>query len=269
MTDKCLLRTRWAILLSNLVAMPAMGSLTIDLRVVDINGSPVVDAKHVQANENVQEVTVNVYAAVQLQNPHSNNANFYSIQGSFQSTKVGPLSAVVGRFIPAGDDILDPDGNPTGQKSFGLSPFADNGTTNGKEQDLSPFDGNLDFGGEPMDATGIGNFFAIHGMKKPGITICLPDICTPNTYLIGRFEYDVQAINPGGITELNYVPRRRLDGSLAQSTALWQEGISTGDKDGFSGELIVGAPITITAVPEPVPAGILGCLIMLGLRRRR
>lgn len=250
--------------LAGALAVQNASASPIDLEIAQINGQ---DASGKTAQVKVGDVvTLNMFATVRGANTTTTNDGFQSLQGSLKASG----GAIIGVLAPAGDDILDPDtGEPTGQKFFGISPFADNGTTNGTKQDLDN-DGTPDFGGQPSDATGIGDFMAIRAasMQKTGGTeVDKGQAGAGRMFQIGSLTFTVTGTH-AGTEDINYYPRLLTNGNKAQSTALWQEDTGTGAKDGSSGSLLVGAPVQLSAVPEPATMATLG-LAAVGLLARR
>jgi hypothetical protein len=245
-----------------LAVQSASASLLIDLEIANSGGK----AQTVQKGDTV---TIDIFATVRGANTTSTNDGFQSLQGSLKASG----GAIIGVLNPAGDDILDPDsGEPTGQKFFGIDPFSGNGTTNGKQQDLDN-DGTPDWGGQPSDATGIGDFLALrsNSMVKTGGTPIPDGQGGPagRMFKIGSFDFVVGG-GAGGDEHINFYPRLLTNGSKAQSTALWQEDTGTGAKDGSTGDLQVGGDVVLSlaAVPEPASLAALG-LAAVGLLARR
>lgn len=285
-SKKWLLGACGGVVASLLAVNTASASLEIDLRVVSVTGSGTVNGNTVMNPAVGDVVNIGIFADVRGANTTSTNDGFQSLQGSLKMT--GSTSDIKGTITPTGDALnFDNDGNPLpGPALFGVglftlptafnNSFADNGTTNGTAQDLNPKDGNIDYGGEPTDSTGIGDFMAIRSatMQTTGGTTLPADAKGSDNgreYQIGSFSVTITNAN-GTDTSINFYPRLLTNGSTAQSSALWQEDVkNTGAKDASSGTLLVGAPVVLQAVPEPGTLSLLGlgALGLLGRRNRR
>jgi hypothetical protein len=257
-----------ALLAGAMAVNNADASLLIDLQIATVNGTAHTGSnKTFQANPG-DRIGIDVFATIRGTNTTAVNDGFQSLQGSFKATGTGFTGAVI---APTGDDILDPNtGEPTGQKFFAVAPFADNGATNGKLQALDPTDGNLDWGGLPTDATGIGDFMAVRAasMQRTGGEVVDNGVANAGRrFKIASLSFTAGAFGGGTETSINFSPRLLTNGNRAQSTALWQEDTATGAKDGVSGTLLVGAPVVITPVPEPATLATLG-LAAVGLLAR-
>lgn len=248
------------------LATSANASLLIDLQIAGGGKT-----KNVQKGD---VVSIDIIAVTRGANATSNNDGFQSLQGSLTLT-----GGTIGSHItPTGDPVLDPNtGDPIpGQKYFAIAPFADNGATNGKQQELTQGDQNPDFGGFPTDATGIGDFLAFRAasMQRSGGT-AIPGDATGNagrSFKIGSFDVVVGDPSGDGKLNVNFAPRLLSNGNMAQSGGLWNEDTLTGAKDAVSGALSVGAPIVLVgqgAIPEPASLATLGIAAVGLLARSR
>jgi hypothetical protein len=273
----------------------ANASLLIDLQIASVTGGGTkVDSKHIMDAHVGDVYNIQIFATVRGANNVVDTDGFQSIQGSIKSVVGGSGNgAIIGVITPTGKN-----------GRFGLAPFAGSGTVNGTNQDLNPKDGSKDWGSEPSDAVGTGDFMAIRDtqLENDGTFGTPIDDGSPNSgrkFLIGSFKVTASQL-VGGLTDINYYPRLAANLTRAQSTALWQEdnlldpitGLPlfqidpitgqfvldpvTGEKipvpgvfDGLNGNLIIGSAIEIQSalVPEPTSLATLG-LAAFGLLAR-
>lgn len=264
-SKKWLLGACGGALVAGALATSANASLLIDLQIA--GGGKTKDVQRGDV------VSIDVFATTRGANTTSTNDGFQSLQGSFKLTG----GTIGSQIVPTGDPVLDPvSGEPIpGQNYFAIAPFADNGATNGKKQNLDQGDQNEDWGGAPTDATGIGDFLAFRAasMQRSGGTVVPGDATGPagRMFKIGSFNVTVGDATGDGRLSVNFYPRLLTNGNKAQSTALWNEDTLTGAKDGVSGDLQVGAPVVLV-VPEPASLATLGIaavgLLARGRRRK-
>jgi len=266
-TKKKLIAACGGVLLAGLAASQANAGLTVDLRLA--SGGKTVDARNLAAG---QTIDIDVYAIVagQMQGKSIvNKAVVFDYKDGFQS--------LIGSFIssgPTAKDQLYGNSDPNnGDYRASLAPFNGNGSTLGEYQDIDG-DGDLDVGA-PNGTADVSPFVVFranameYGASDPAST----------EWKIGTIQFLVESINAGAATEINFVPRRDAAGNLLDSSALWMEDavlppdnngnrpVNPG-KNAVTGELTVGAPITITPIPEPASLSLLG-LGALGLLARR
>jgi len=263
-------------------ASQAHAGLVIDVRAIGITGSgtqgTVNGPKSVQAALGAT-VTMGIYArlsgtnATQIIGDQDGNADaddtsnddtLQTMVGSFQS--VGPLTGNMGNA--QGPNTLYRISSP---------PFIGPALQNGTFQDWDS-DGDLDVGANGTDSAPmwVGRTAAVatamlqngttKGFFSGGSFTAQPEdtIIDPTTQelRVGTLRFIVT--NQGLQSLVNFVPRPTTDAG----SALWfEDGAATGKTPGSS-PYSIGAPVTVTPVPEPVAIGMLG-IAGLGLLARR
>jgi len=97
------------------------------------------------------------------------------------------------------------------------------------------------------------------------------------TFLVGQIAFRVGNPKPGiGETDINWVTRKTA-GKIESNAALWMEDRfldgapkESDPKDGVSGAIIIGGPVHLGLIPEPMSLSVFGVgAALLGLRRNR
>jgi hypothetical protein len=141
-----------------------------------------------------------------------------------------------------------------------VSPFDGTSFQNGSVQDIDS-DGDLDLGS--AGSTGGGKFFA-----RGNSPIALDVVVDANTakVQIGQLTFTVTALG-AGVTDVNFIPRTDATGGNLAAAALWSQDSEFISYNPTTGTFAAGAPIHITAVPEPATLGLLS-LTSVGLLAR-
>ena len=234
----------------------ADAALTIDLRLLDggKNAAPVGGGT---------KFLVDVWATVS--GTSTDLANSYG------------LSSVNGSIVSQGEALINIAGKQGdvaqykgGVKTTALAPFAKSGEQPGMERDLDG-DGDIDLGSPNQnDATG---FFNVRADPQEYFGGSPAGIAAPGgngvAWKIGRVELTVAPGTEAGTSSVIWTPRRNAAGAIAPEAGLWYDDeVTLSAKDGSTGTIVSGAPLTVTVVPEP---GVIGTLAIgaIGLLARR
>jgi hypothetical protein len=234
----------------------ADAALTIDLRLA--NGE-----KSVPDAQAGQKIMADVWATVTgTSTDLANSYGLSSVNGSIVSN--GPvLINIAGKQ----GDVAAYKG---GVKTTALAPFAKSGEQPGMERDLDG-DGDIDLGSPNQnDATG---FFNVRADPQEYFGGSPAGIAAPGgngvAWKIGRVELTVAPGTEAGTSSVIWTPRRNAAGAIAPEAGLWYDDeVTLSAKDGSTGTIVSGAPLTVTVVPEP---GVIGTLAIgaIGLLARR
>lgn len=142
-----------------------------------------------------------------------------------------------------------------------VSPFDGTSFQNGSVQDIDS-DGDLDLGS--AGSTGGGKFFA-RSLSPTALDVVV-DANTAKVQ-IGQLTFTVTALG-AGVTDVNFIPRTDATGGNLAAAALWSQDSEFISYNPTTGTFAAGAPVHITAVPEPATLGLLS-LASVGLLKRR
>jgi hypothetical protein len=266
-TKQWLLGACGGALVAGAMAVPtADASMIVDLQLTAVNGVPQTGKGPVTVKVG-DVLSVNIIAQVRGTNSTVNTDGLQSLSGTLFSSGPG----AVGQFVATGDDILDVNGDPTGQKFFAQAPFADNGTQNGAAHDVKA-GGGLDIGQAVDDGlSGAGDYLLIRaasaqkGKGDHRSPVGEGSAGAGLDFTAGSFDWKVTGQGAGTETLLGFEPRIGTDGSVQASSALWiEDNLSkTGTSKNSAGAplLTSGAPIIVNIAPIPEP----GTVLALGL----
>jgi hypothetical protein len=260
------------------LASPAHAGLLIDVRAIGASAGGIVTAKQVVADVGVT-VTMGVYARISGTNASQNIGDLDGAADADDTTNDDSLNIITGSFQSVGP-LTGNMGTAAGANALyspRTLPFNGSGSQNGTFQDWDS-DGDLDIGGNGTDPTPMWvdrsaatTFAALRNGTDKGYfsggsfngntedTIIDP---TTSELRVGTLRFIVT--NSGAQALVNFVPRPTTDAG----SALWfEDGAATGKTPGTA-PYGVGAPVTVTPVPEPAAIGALG-IAGLGLLARR
>ena len=238
----------------------ADAALTIDLRLP--NGAKRIETFLIPGEKFLADVWATVSGT---STDLANSYGLSSVNGSIVSQ--GPVWVnVAGKK----GDIAQYKG---GVKTTALNPFAKSGEQPGFERDIDG-DGDIDLG-SPNQNTAEG-FFNVRADPQEYFGSSPAGTAAPGgngvQWKIGRVELTI--VCGSGVSNVIWLPRRNAAGQIAPEAGLWYDDQGTlSAKDGVSGTIATGAPLTIMmfgppCIPEPASAVLLACAT-LGLLRRR
>lgn len=223
------------------ITATASATLTIDLRVADVDGVPALDPKSFFAGPG-SVVRIDLYAIVTAATEEPGLEGFKNAIGSIVSNTGGTLGSILTNEF--------------------TGPFGAAGSTVGRRIDLDG-DGDLDIG---SNATALTNDFI--GSRSASMT-------TGNANGLGTSEFRVYTITVGfehGMTGPFSINWRKIDLTGLSTEYIWQEnGILTNSRGVNGGSVAgiqVGAPVV--GIPEPSAIGmiLLGALGLVEFRLR-
>ena len=233
-------------------------------------------------------VTLGVYARVSGTNATQQIGDFDGEADTADTHNDDTLDIISGSFRSVGPLLanLNPAPGPLTYNSR-VVPFTANGSQNGIASDFDS-DGDLDIGTMTgPDATNVwylrsgamtsaalidgttNGWFNENLLPGGGITgfgaNSEDSILDPTTSVLRVGTLRAIVAGGSGSTALNYYPRP--PGATDFSALWWEDGIATG-KQPSTGAFTIGAPVTITGVPEPTAVTLMG-IASLGLFARR
>jgi hypothetical protein len=252
----------------SLGAATASAAITFDLRAAAVNndGSFGGGGKTVALNPvGTTSVTLQVWAQVSSAAPSVNPYGVQVILGSIKSTTVaGPATGALAASSPAAPFNNQNTVGALAELSSPVDTVADLGSNlTAVSPNFIKFRKDATAGGQQVGAV----FFATGGSPNGATNNA---ITNGHEFLMGTVTLSITAFSPASVLNMNWVIPAFATPANRGQIAQWTDGdnvVNTGSTQ-FA-EMFVGAPIVITAVPEPSAFGmvLVGALGLVGFRR--
>jgi hypothetical protein len=250
----------------SLVASTASAAITFDLRASSVDNGGSGGGKSVVLNPvGTTNVTLQVWARVSSAAPSASPYGVQVILGSIKSTTTtGPA---VGALAPSVASAPFNNQNTVGQAIELTSPVDTVGDLGSNATSVTT--NFIKFRKDPLaGGEQVGTVFFATGGSPNGATNSA--IANGHEFLMGTVQLSITSFSPTSVLNMNWVipafttPANR--GQIAQWTD--GDGVVNNGSTQFA-EMSVGAPIVITAVPEPSAFGmvLMGALGLVGFRR--
>jgi len=291
------------VLVAGGLASVANATLTIDLKVAPGVTGTSADGKWV-ARQLVagEQIPIEIYATVSGKLAGFNRTAVEDEYGDFvkwqyQFDGIDGLQSLSGSVMAtqvSGGAVVPSPANKSAILAKGVNSHVSatvawdgEGATGGLGLDLNG-DGVFDRGSPDGTSSDLaGNYVNIRG-KGMTYDEANPSIVTANTpraqdapsmtFLVGKIAFRVGIPVAGiGLTDINWALRRTADGRIESNAGLWMEDRfldgapqESDPMDGVSGAIIIGGPVHLGLIPEPMSLSVFGVgAALLGLRRNR
>jgi hypothetical protein len=251
----------------SLVASTASAAITFDLRASSVDNGGSGGGKSVVLNPvGTTNITLQVWAQVSSAAPSANPYGVQSIVGSIRSTTTtGPAVGALAPSVPLAPFANQ---NTVGQATELSSP-ADSVGDLGSTVTASVSTNYIKFRKDPLaGGQQVGTIFYATGGSPNGATNSA--ITNGHEFLMGTVQLTLTSFSPTSVLNMNWVIPAFTTPANRGQVANWTDGdniVNNGNTQ--LAEMFVGAPIVITAVPEPSAFGmvLMGALGLVGFRR--